>query len=447
MNNQRIIIGLLWLVSIVATYFIGNATTPIQQPAAANSASAQASSEQGDSARARRAVVQKLDASDEEPGRGKANIAMLIAKARAELGSGMGGMMNMRGMFRAIAPLVDLDDSQIQEALAEVEKSIKEPQQKMMFYSILLGQWAEKDGKAALAYANDKLKGNAMFDMGIKGSIVGAWARTNPDAAWRWFEAEGKAESGDRKNMMMVSSLFAGIASQDLDSAIARLDSLDESQRQMAISGISMSGMNAEGRRRLLDRSGTLPEKTRDAIRQNALSQWAMMDSDEALKWLRSLPAEEQKPLRQSVAQSVMMMDPKKGGEALLQDATEEEKPRLYDQIVGQWAYQDAKASGEWLTKQPQGPELDSARMTYATIVAQKDPAAAMDWAKSVTKPESREQAIGQVYQRWKQRDATAAEAALGTSGLSPESIGNIRKSQTATGEATLESATRVGPK
>ena len=428
MNIQRIAIALLWLVTVVAAYFIGGNNETIPGTPAANTASAHAGGDTGNE-RGPREVVRKQDGSEDDPGhREKANIPMLIAKARVEMGSGMGGMMNMRGMLRAIAPIIELDDSQIQEALAEVEKSIKEPQQRMMFYSILLGQWAEKDGKAALDYADKSIKDNPMFGMGIKASIIGSWARTNPDAAWRWYESEGKNSGDGRNGMMAISSLFAGLAAKDLDAAIAKLDTIEESQRSVAISGLAMSGMSGDARQRLLDRSASLPATTRDAIRQSTLGQWAMMEPEAAMKYLQTLPAEEQKPLRANIAQNMMMMNPKQGAELLLKDATDEEKPRIYDQAIGQWAYQDPKAAGQWLTQQPQGPELDNARMTFATIVAQKEPATAMDWAKSVTKPELREQSIGHVYTAWKGRDPNAAEAALNGSGLSTAAIENVRK-------------------
>ena len=70
-----------------------------------------------------------------------------------------------------------------------------------------------------------------------------------------------------------------------------------------------------------------------------------------------------------------------------------------------------------------------------------------MDWAKSVTKPELREQSIGHVYTAWKGRDPKAADAALDGSGLSAEAIDNVRKNvPQATGTNTFDSAIRVSP-
>jgi hypothetical protein len=179
----------------------------------------------------------------------------------------------------------------------------------------------------------------------------------------------------------------------------------------------------------LLERAAGLPQEQRAQIYQGVVAPWAMMDSDAAVKWLRALPAEEQKPLRESAGQMMMMMKPALGAELLLENAEEKDKPQIYDRVAGQWAVQDARAAGEWLMKQPQGPELDGARRSYAVSVASKDPAGAMDWAKSVQAPEQREQAVGQIFQVWRSRDAAAAEAALESAGLPAEKVQKLKES------------------
>src|SRR6185436_11342891 len=99
------------------------------------------------------------------------------------------------------------------------------------------------------------------------------------------------------------------------------------------------------------------------------------------------------------------MSDPKRGAELLLKDATEEEKPTLYANAIGQWSYRDPKGAAEWLAAQPQNAGLDRARSTLAGAVAMRDPAAAMDWAKSVQDDGMRTGSITQVYQQWRARD------------------------------------------
>lgn len=429
MKNQRLLLALAWIATVAIAYFAGSSGGTSNPPVTGSSQSASNPGGVGtDAARGAREVVRKIEPGEEESADGrKKDIALMIARARVEMGSGMRGMMNMRGMIRAISPLIELNDAQIQEALAEVEKTVKDPQGRMMFYSILLSQWAERDGRAALAYAEKNVEKGSMFGMGIKGPILGAWARTEPEAAWRWFETEGKKGDDSGQGNMLVHTLFAGLASRDLDGALARVEGLEPSMKAMALNGIAMSGMNADSRKRMLDRSASLPQETRDTLRQGALAQWAMMEPEAAISWLKTLPSDEQKPLRSGLANSVLMMNPKQGADLLLKDAPAEERPAIYDQVVSRIAWQNPKSAGEWLLEQPQGPELDSARMTFASIVARKEPATAMDWAKSVTKPELRESSISSVYAAWKQKDAAAADAAVANIGLSAEALERVR--------------------
>ena len=434
MKREHLLLALAWAATLVVAYFVGSSGDSAKATPGTAGTATQQTGGPGSSAgtaaepREQRSSLRKLDELDDDRANGgKPNVSKLIARARLQLGGGMGGMMNIRAMLKAIAPIADLDDSQLQEALTEVEKTVREPQQKMMFYSLLLGQWAETDGKAALAYADEKLGTQSPFDMGVKSSILGTWARKDPDAAWRWFQTERKDDGNDRSKGMTVSMIFAGMAASDLDGTLQRLGTLDESSRASALQGIAGSASSESARSRLLDRSASLPPEQQAQIRQGVVSQWAMSDSDAAVKWIHSLPADQQKPLRDSAGNMMLMMKPAAGADLLLEGAEDKDKPQIYDRVVGQWAWQDSKAAGEWLSKQPQGPELDNARRTYAVSVAQKDPAAAMDWAKSVQKDDQREQSVGQVFQQWRTKDPAAATAALDASGLPADKIKQLK--------------------
>lgn len=429
MNSQRILVGVAWTVSVIAAYFIGGtAGQPgVSQQGAQGSGSSAGAHHAPADTKQDRTYLRTADELAQQQDTARPNIATLIAKARLEMSGGMGGMMNIRGMLRGIAPIAELDDSQVQEALAEVERTIKEPQQKMMFYSLLLGQWAESDGKAAIAYAEEKMGGQGPFDMGIRAAVLGSWARKDPDAAWRWFQTERKDEGGEQSKQMSLNVLFAGMAANNLDSALQRLQGLDEPSMAMALNGIAGSASDDASRRRLLDRAAGMPAELRQKIQNPIASQWVMTDPEGAMKWIRSLPKEDQKGVRENAGSMMLMMRPAVAADFMLEGVEEKEKGRIYDRVAGQWAHQDAKAAGEWLTKQPQGPELDGARRTYSMIVASKDPAAAMDWAKSVQNEDQRGESISQIFLTWRIRDAAAAEAALDASGLPAEKVKQLK--------------------
>lgn len=427
MSPPRILVGTAWLASLAAAYFIGGSGDPAKNSTAGTATAG--TSPGAISEKTSFPASHSADTRDDASGT-KRDIPSIIAQARLQMGGGLGGMMNFRSMLRAIAPIAELDDSQIQEALSEVEKSVREPQQKMMFYSLLLGQWAETDGRAAMAYAQEKLGKGSMFDMGVTGSILSTWARREPDVVWKWMETERKDDGSDRTRMMAISSVFAGIASNNLESALTRLGTLDDQSRATALNGIAMSAQEESSRRRLIERTASLPPEQRTQLRQGLVGQWAMSNPEDVVAWVRSLPADEQKPVRESAAQMMLMTKPAAAADFMLEGAEEKDRPQLYDRVVMQWAGQDARAAGEWLTKQPQGPELDNARRTFATVVAQRDPAAAMDWARSVQDETQRAHSVGQVYQMWRGKDPKAAETALAASGLPADKLQEIQAAQ-----------------
>ena len=425
MKTPRIILAAIWLATLAAAYFLGGRGESSPSPTAPMMAGTGALP----APRAERAVRERPTAESREDGqKAKADLPALIARARMEMLGGAGGMMNIRGMLRAIAPIAELDDAQMQEALAEVEHSVREPQAKMMFYSLLLGQWAETDGRAAMTYAQAKLDKNSMFDMGVTSSVLGTWARRDPEAAWKWYGTEQKDDASDRTRLVALNAIFAGLAANNLESALARAGTLDEQSRGMALSGIASGLTDEASRRRLIDRTASLPPEQRAELRQGVLGQWTMTNPDEAAAWIRTLPADEQKPLRATAAQRIMNLKPALGAELMLEGADENVRPQVYSNVAMQWAAQDMRAAGEWLTKQPQGPELDRARVTYAAAIEQRDPAAAMDWARSVQDETQRADSVGSIYQSWRTKDPAAANAALAAAGLSPDQMKQIRE-------------------
>ncbi len=436
MNTSRLFILLAWVASVVAAYFIGGGGDSVRKAEAAVSEE-QAAHE---AATHDKPVGEPhLDETTEGARRAKPDVRLLVARTRLEMGN-MGGMMNIRGMLRAMAPITELDDAQVQEALAEVEASVREPQQQMMLYSLLLGQWAETDGRAAMTYAQTKLVKGSMLNMGLSSSVLTSWASRDPEGAWKWFTSEQPDDGTDRTREMSVTAIFAGMAGQNLDAALARVSTLDEAARNAALNGIAngMAG-DAAARRRLIDRTASLPPEQGAQLRQSLVGQWAWSNPDEAVAWIRSLPAEEQKPLRTSAGQRIMNVKPALGAELALEGAEEKDKPQIYEMVASQWAYMDARAAGDWLTKQPQGPELDGARTSYARVIMQRDPAAALDWARSVQDEQKRTESVTSVYQLWRVKDAAAAEAALTAAGLPPALLKQIR-------EAPSPEATKATP-
>jgi hypothetical protein len=344
-------------------------------------------------------------------------------------------------MLRALAPLTELTDAEIQEALLEIEKTVKEPQQKMMFYSMLLSQWAESDGPAALAYAKDKLQGQGPMVASVTMSVIGTWARRDPEAVWRWYL--DAREKGERSPMGgtegYLSGVFNGMAAASVDTALGRLGGLADVERQQAIQGIAMSGMDPRVRESLLTRAPSLDAETRASIYQGLVGTWMVTDADGATKWMATLPAEERKPLVATAGGTMMFMNPEKGADFQIQNASEKELPQTYTRVISQWAGRDPQAAGTWLNNQPQGPQLDDARRSFATSIAQRDPAGAFDWASAMQDDAKRMDAYQQVYRTLNAKNPATADSALNQAGLPPEVAAKVRASVAPKTEPTTQ--------
>jgi hypothetical protein len=221
---------------------------------------------------------------------------------------------------------------------------------------------------------------------------------------------------------MMLAPLFNTMASQDLDAALERLGTLEDGEKMMAINGLTQAAVWDEDRRyTLLAATEDMEESSKRQFRQQLVSQWAMMDAEKALEWVADVEDDQRGHLLQAVSGPLMMTNPQKGAEVLLENAPEGDRPGVYAQIVSQWANQDANAAGEWLGQQPQSAELDQARMRFSQQVSSRDPESAMAWAGTIEDANIRFQAISNTYRRWSRTDAEAANAAIESVELSVE--------------------------
>lgn len=366
------------------------------------------------------------------PKTASADAREILAQARREMGPGMSSMMNPSTMFRALGPLMTLPASEIRAALAEVSATVTDPQQRAMFQSLLLSRWAEEDPKAALEYAEKLVSGGGPIEAQALMGVVSTWAKHEPDAAWNWYlkrRNSGEAPLGGNGFDASLIAIFGATAANDLDSALAKVSLLDDdNSRNMALMGIAFTAMDGEKRMEILERSKSIDPETGQSLRENVLSQWAQTEPDAVMDWLRSQSAEERAALTDRSAYALIGNNPEKAAAFLMEDATDDNLARRYSAIVGGWANRDPIAAGEWLNRQPKSPAQDQARMNFANQVVRMDPEAAMEWAKSITTEGTRQNSIRNVYQQWHRRDADAANAALGNSGLPAGKIDEIRK-------------------
>ncbi len=351
----------------------------------------------------------------------------IFAKVKALM---RGGSLNNPSVgFKVVGLLAQISDADVPAALAMVE-DVKEKEAKMMFYMALLSRMAEKDGAAAMAYAEEKLANQGPMVQMSKMGILASWAESDPEGAWGYYQKHGDEVGGmfGGKGAMLMP-LFSTLAAKDQAEAFRKLSQLTDSQeRQMALNGMAQAATDEPTRLRLMEEIGKIADADeRKSARTNILGSIAMNDPDQAMALVRQIPGEERKESVERVGMMLMMSEPAKGAAFMLEMAEPKDLGSTYGSITSQWARMDPKAAGNWLNAQPQGPELDGARAGYSRTVMDRDPSGAMAWAATIEDANQRADSVRTVYEKWKKKDAAAAEAALGGTGLSPEQIEKVR--------------------
>ena len=420
--------AILWLGTLVGAFYLGNRQETGKDTAPSSNISVRAGSSGGSSASHHGNESRK--AGDREVAARPLTVKQILAKMKATMrGSSMqnpSSMMKVMGLMDKIRP------QDVQEALTEAE-SMTDPQSKMLLTMCLMSKWAETDGPGAMKYAEEHPANGPMGQVAKMG-VASAWAEKDPEAVWNWYKGQKDDNNGGvfGSNMVLVS-LFSSMVETDPDQAFKRLEELDTPAKQMALAGMFQSALfDDDKRQQILKKVDALPDEAeRKQAKQMMLGQWAMLAPDQAMEWVKTQPQDQQHDLRETMGTMLMMSDPKKGANFVLDGATEEEKPKSYSRIVSQWANMDANAAGTWLKEQPQGPQLDEARQSFVYATSQKDPQTAMSWAATITNPDLRFSATSTAYQTWKKKDAAAADQALGSSGLDDAQIQAVKAGQT----------------
>jgi hypothetical protein len=296
---------------------------------------------------------------------------------------------------------------------------------------VLLGKWAERDGPAAMKYAEEHARDAGIAGGIMKMSAAASWAETDPDAVWAWYKENKDEGSGGilGGNHMILSTIFSSLMANDPDAAFERLDELDAEARTMALAGMCQSALFDDAKRqRMLETIDGMPEGTEKTnARQMLLSQWAMFAPEDAAAWVAKQPPAAQKDLRETMGGMLIMTDPKTGAAFMMDGATDPEKPERYSMVVDAWARLDPKAASSWLDEQGTGPELDRARTSLVKAISTTDPAQAMNRATAITDADLRFSATGTAYRELRKKDAAAADQALDDSGLTAEQVQKLR--------------------
>ena len=186
----------------------------------------------------------------------------------------------------------------------------------------------------------------------------------------------------------------------------------------------AIAAMDYHARLRLLEEIGELGNASeREKGWAALLHLIASLDPDQAIELAHKLPPGGHAEVAKWVGMPLMHTQPAKAAAFMIDMADPKDLGSTYTDIASTWVDRDAKATGEWLSTLPKGPDLDRASRAYAIKAANQDPAGAMERAASLGNESLRAESLMVVYQTWKKADPAAAAAALKGLGLTMDQL------------------------
>jgi hypothetical protein len=242
----------------------------------------------------------------------------------------------------------------------------------------LMAQWASEDPAGAAAWVKQLTPGDIREAAAV--SLCQTWAGINPQAAAAWV-AENSGKGMLQGALGAVSSVWAHA---------------DPAATATWIAGLS--------------------ESTDRTVGEVALAQaWGEINPAAASEWMKTLSPESQGNVVQSLVIGMAASDPAAAA-AWLQGAMKENSKIPMETagvVVGSWVASDAGAVSRWLNALPEGPFYEAAATAFAQAAAEKSPADALVWARSLANAENRELAVVNAMELWIDNDRKGFVEAL----------------------------------
>jgi|GEM_PF-1715975 len=349
------------------------------------------------------------------------SLSEIITAAAAEL---RGGAQNISAITRALGLLTQIPAAQSSEALGLIS-GVPDESARSLLYKYFLSHWAETDPWRALQFATEELPGQ--HRLATSEGVLAAWAARDPEAVFAWDQKTRGSKAPPQVRDSLMAVLFKTLASRDLPKAFIYLNNVDRpNDRAHALRGILDTVQTPQDRERVLDAiASTQDSELRVQARRAVVETWARQDPAAAAAWVDNAePAWERPRLMDSLGLTWLQNDPAKAAAWWI---AREPGPDTLVKIINIWSQEDPKEASKWLDVQPPGLQSDTARMTFARQVSEREPDSALHWAATVSDESMRENTIDHIFKNWAARDAAAANSFLKASGWPAERLSRLQ--------------------
>lgn len=223
-------------------------------------------------------------------------------------------------------------------------------------------------------------------------TLIHRWSRSDPQAAADWL-----ASKDAQTARQGWTALAQGWAQRELEAASAYADNLPGTARTVFLRGLAAATarMPTGTTQTWLSRYRDDPVYA-DLVRGVA-GQLAMQDVQAAMSLIEDLPARQRLDSYGSVIPMLAMQDPEAAVD--LVDRLEDDDARrgLMPIVASMWAQNDAQAALDWASDRPRGQGRDTAISQVASVLVRLDPDRAIDAIDEVDDPQVRKATVSRL--------------------------------------------------
>jgi hypothetical protein len=208
------------------------------------------------------------------------------------------------------------------------------------------------------------------------------------------------------------------MAAQDFSLASRQARQIEGAHQEDALRGLAELAFHSEHREQLLNELFSWPPgEARSQAVAAAVANWANAGQlDQAMSWLDESGLDE--ATRFSIVKDIGMRrfhDHYQDGAnwLLAQTRTPEQRTRVLADLINNWMQYDIVEAGEWLVAQGLDESASRAMQVYAGKLTTDFPEEAMLWALSIPDEARRQEALGHVEKRLRERHPHRAEELL----------------------------------
>lgn len=367
---MKLLIGLLWMATVLCAYWYGTSQVNSHQSAGPGSVNSLTDTAEPDSHNVTSSAILPID---EETGAGpEANIESAykpvtvddaVAQTQALLGD-MGWSPTMASIAKAYAIVSQLNLEQTLAALRQLEYG--DSPESLQINMLFINRLAELSPLQAVDYVNLNVTGSMQKD-GAMAAVIATWADSDPHAALQWYLSQPEATRQQAVGRFALGGLFSSLARQDLDAAISSIetdfDANDFEAIDYAVSSTARSLQNTEDFEYLLDRVQAMDN---DSALQAVFSSWLTKDPDEALARLDLISDPKQRQaIEERAFRNWMVRKPQEAADRFMQRAAPDQRQSRAKVVVESMSFNQPDQALSWLNRQT---DIDTQPLTSELI-------------------------------------------------------------------------------